>query len=114
MDTHPRFHVLDPRLPMRCVPPGWRREQVRDLFTAVYDGPAEPAQEHVRGVAAPASAAHDGITAHTTADLLAGVRLTEDRLESAPNQHGSQHGASEPALHRATRTEVTWGGFRPP
>jgi hypothetical protein len=29
-------------------------------------------------VAAPASAAHDGITAHTTADLLAGVRPAED------------------------------------
>jgi hypothetical protein len=29
-------------------------------------------------VVAPASAAHDGITAHTAADLLAGVRLAED------------------------------------
>jgi phenylacetic acid degradation operon negative regulatory protein len=44
MDTYRRFHVLDPRLPMRCMPPGWRREQVRDLFTAVYDGLAETAR----------------------------------------------------------------------
>jgi phenylacetic acid degradation operon negative regulatory protein len=77
MDTYRRFHVLDPRLPMRCMPPGWRREQVRDVFTAVYDGLAETAQEHVRAVAALSSAGVGGIGAHTTADLLAGVWLGE-------------------------------------
>ncbi|WP_218042011.1 PaaX family transcriptional regulator [Streptomyces abyssomicinicus] len=75
MDTYRRFHVLDPRLPMRCMPRGWRREQVRDVFTAVYDGLAETAQEHVRTVAALPSAADGGVGAHTTSDLLAGVWL---------------------------------------
>ncbi|WP_063795979.1 PaaX family transcriptional regulator [Peterkaempfera griseoplana] len=73
MDTYRRFRVLDPLLPMRCMPPGWRRHQVRDIFTAVYDGLAAAAQEHVRTVAAPPSAPHLGVGAHTTADLLAGV-----------------------------------------
>ncbi|MDH6224512.1 PaaX family transcriptional regulator C-terminal domain-containing protein [Streptomyces sp. MJP52] len=82
MDTYRRFHVLDPRLPMRCMPRGWRRARVRDVFTAVYDGLAATAQEHVRAVAASPSGAapstaHTGIGAHTTADLLAGVRLGE-------------------------------------
>jgi phenylacetic acid degradation operon negative regulatory protein len=75
MDTYRRFHVLDPRLPMRCMPSGWRREQVRDIFTAVYDGLAAKAQEHVRTVAALSSSADSGIGAHTTSDLLAGVWL---------------------------------------
>lgn len=75
MDTYRRFHVLDPRLPMRCMPQGWRRTQVRDVFTAVYDGLAATAQEHVRAVAASPSGARHGIGAHTTADLLAGVWL---------------------------------------
>jgi len=75
MDTYRRFHVLDPRLPMRHMPQGWRREEVREVFTAVYDGLAETAQEHVRTVAGLPPAGHGGITAHTTADLLAGVWL---------------------------------------
>ncbi|MET8578386.1 PaaX family transcriptional regulator C-terminal domain-containing protein [Streptomyces sp. NPDC005012] len=73
MDTYRRFHVLDPRLPMRCMPPGWRREQVRDLFTAVYDGLAETAQEHVRTAAGHPPGADGGIGAHTTSELLAGL-----------------------------------------
>jgi phenylacetic acid degradation operon negative regulatory protein len=75
MDTYRRFPVLDPRLPLRLLPPGWPRQPVRDVFAAVYDGLAEPAQEHVRAVVARyAGDAHPGIRAHTTADLLAGVR----------------------------------------
>jgi phenylacetic acid degradation operon negative regulatory protein len=83
MDTYRRFHVLDPRLPMRCMPPGWRREQVKDLFTAVYDGLAEIAQEHVRAVAALPSGTDDGIGAHTTSQLLAGVRLGDARTANS-------------------------------
>lgn len=77
MDTYRRFRVLDPQLPMRCMPSGWRRHQVRDIFTAVYDGLAVAAQEHVHTVAALPSAPDVGVGAHTTADLLAGVWLGE-------------------------------------
>lgn len=73
MDTYRRFRVVDPRLPMRRMPPGWQRLQVRDVFTTVYDGLAVAAQEHVRSVAASLSGARPGIGAHTTGDLLAGV-----------------------------------------
>ncbi|MGZ0233438.1 PaaX family transcriptional regulator [Streptomyces sp. CPS1] len=73
MDTYRRFHVLDPLLPMRCMPQGWRRVEVRTIFDAVYDGLAKTAQEHVRTVAASSSTGHDGIGAHTTGDMLAGV-----------------------------------------
>lgn len=73
MDTYRRFHVIDPQLPMRCMPPGWRRYQAWDVFTAVYDGLAVAAEEHVRGMVAPLSGAITGIGAHTTADLPAGV-----------------------------------------
>ncbi|MET7494024.1 PaaX family transcriptional regulator C-terminal domain-containing protein [Streptomyces sp900116325] len=73
MDTYRRFHVLDPRLPMRCMPQGWRRAQVpghlqRCLRRSRGDGPGacpnggrvvlDRARRHRRA---------------TTADLLAGV-----------------------------------------
>jgi phenylacetic acid degradation operon negative regulatory protein len=73
MDTYRLFRVLDPHLPLRCMPAGWLRPRVHELFTAVYDGLAVPAQEHVCAVAASASGSHAGIGAHTSAELLAGV-----------------------------------------
>jgi phenylacetic acid degradation operon negative regulatory protein len=75
MDTYRRLPILDPRLPLRLLPPGWPREPARDLFTAVYDGLAGPAQDHVRAVASRFTT--DPLTdvqAHAFADLLAGLQ----------------------------------------
>ncbi|MDY7086684.1 MAG: PaaX family transcriptional regulator C-terminal domain-containing protein [Actinomycetota bacterium] len=74
MDTYRRLPVLDPRLPLQLLPPGWPRKTARDLFVAVYDGLAGIAQEHVRAVAATsADGPADGIRAHTVAALAAGL-----------------------------------------
>ncbi|WP_089157769.1 PaaX family transcriptional regulator [Micromonospora sp. NBS 11-29] len=75
MDTYRRFPTLDPQLPLELLPAGWPRQAARDLFAAVYDGLAEPAERHVRAVVArhTGGAASD-VRAHTTADMLAGVR----------------------------------------
>ncbi|WBB76033.1 PaaX family transcriptional regulator [Micromonospora sp. WMMD1128] len=75
MDTYRRFPTLDPQLPLELLPAGWPRQAARDLFAAVYDGLAEPAERHVRDVVAGhAGGASPEVRAHTTADLLAGVR----------------------------------------
>ncbi|MER7456017.1 PaaX family transcriptional regulator C-terminal domain-containing protein [Micromonospora sp. NPDC126480] len=75
MDTFRRFPTLDPRLPLELLPPGWLREPARELFAAIYDGLAEPAEQHVRTLVARLTGGVDpGIRAHTTADLHAGVR----------------------------------------
>ncbi|MFI7426686.1 PaaX family transcriptional regulator C-terminal domain-containing protein [Micromonospora sp. NPDC049836] len=72
MDTYRRFPVLDPQLPIQLMPPGWPRARARELFVAVYDGLAAPAQQHVRAVVARFADAPDpGIRAHTTRDLSA-------------------------------------------
>ncbi|MET7468131.1 PaaX family transcriptional regulator C-terminal domain-containing protein [Micromonospora sp. NPDC005686] len=74
MDTYRRFPTLDPRLPLELLPAGWPRRAARDLFAAVYDGLAEPAETHVRAVVARfADPVPAGIRAHTTTDMLAGV-----------------------------------------
>jgi phenylacetic acid degradation operon negative regulatory protein len=74
MDTYRRLPILDPQLPTRLLPPGWLREPARDLFTAVYDGLAEAAQNHVRAVAdRHADGRISGIRAHTVADLMSGL-----------------------------------------
>lgn len=73
MDTYRRLAVLDPQLPARLLPPGWLREPARELFTAVYDGLAGAAENHVRAVAARHSGVENpGIRAHTVADLATG------------------------------------------
>ncbi|MFD0525623.1 PaaX family transcriptional regulator C-terminal domain-containing protein [Paractinoplanes durhamensis] len=69
MDTYRRLPILDPHLPIALLPPGWLREPARDLFTAVYDGLAVAAQEHVRAAAGRLA----GIRAHTVSDLAAGL-----------------------------------------
>ncbi|WP_033443548.1 PaaX family transcriptional regulator [Saccharothrix sp. NRRL B-16314] len=74
MDTYRRLPILDPGLPLRLLPPGWPRARARDLFTAVYDGLAGPAQDHVRTVARRFTA--DPLTdvqAHAVSDLLSGL-----------------------------------------
>ncbi|MEU4335390.1 PaaX family transcriptional regulator C-terminal domain-containing protein [Micromonospora lupini] len=82
MDTFRRFPTLDPRLPLDLLPAGWLRQPARELFEAVYDGLAEPAARHVRSVVARfADGTQPGIQAHTTADLLAGVREAEPAAE---------------------------------
>ena len=73
MDTYRRFPVLDPQLPIELMPAGWPRSRARELFVAVYDGLAEPAQEHVRAAVAQFADRPDpGIRAHNVAELAAG------------------------------------------
>ncbi|MEV4132967.1 PaaX family transcriptional regulator C-terminal domain-containing protein [Dactylosporangium sp. NPDC049742] len=74
MDTYRRFAVLDPRLPVALLPAGWPRAAALEVFTAVYDGLAGTAEEHVRAVAGRfADGPPPAVRAHTVADLLAGV-----------------------------------------
>jgi phenylacetic acid degradation operon negative regulatory protein len=74
MDTYRRFPILDPQLPIQLMPGNWPRTRAREAFVAVYDGLAEPAQEHVRAVVARyADPPHSGIRAHTTAQMAAGL-----------------------------------------
>ncbi|SCG33898.1 PaaX family transcriptional regulator [Micromonospora humi] len=76
MDTYRRFPTLDPQLPRELLPAGWPRQAARDLFAAVYDGLADTAERHVRAVVArhAGGAPPADVRAHTTADMLAGVR----------------------------------------
>jgi phenylacetic acid degradation operon negative regulatory protein len=70
MDTYRRFPTLDPRLPIQLMPDGWPRKDARAVFVAVYDGLADPAQEHVRAVADRYAAGRQPeIRAHTVAEL---------------------------------------------
>ncbi|GAB3001410.1 PaaX family transcriptional regulator [Saccharothrix stipae] len=74
MDTYRRFPALDPQLPLELLPPDWPRTHAREVFLAVYDGLAEPAQDHVRAVAAHFDdGPHPDIGAHTVAEMAAGV-----------------------------------------
>jgi phenylacetic acid degradation operon negative regulatory protein len=75
MDTYRRFPTIDPLLPVKLMPPGWPRAAAREAFAAVYDGLAEPAQEHVRAVVTTAGGRpHPGIQAHTVDEMHAGIR----------------------------------------
>lgn len=70
MDTYRRFPTLDPRLPIQLMPQGWPRIDARAVFVAIYDGLAEPAQEHVRAIADRyATGSRSGILTHTIAEL---------------------------------------------
>jgi phenylacetic acid degradation operon negative regulatory protein len=74
MDTYRRFPALDPRLPLELLPPDWPRVRAREVFLAVYDGLADPAQDHVRTVAAHVdNTPRPDIRAHTVAEMAAGV-----------------------------------------
>jgi phenylacetic acid degradation operon negative regulatory protein len=80
-------------LPTELVPPGWPRRRAREVFVAVYDGLARPAQEHVRAVAA-GGARQPGyeIEAHTVAEMRARVgRVSADDAEGrvTPGTGGS-------------------------
>jgi phenylacetic acid degradation operon negative regulatory protein len=71
MDTFRRFPILDPQLPIQLMPDNWPRVRAGQAFVAVYDGLAQPAEEHVRAVVARFGEPHPGIRAHTTAQMAA-------------------------------------------
>ncbi|MGP3982492.1 PaaX family transcriptional regulator [Streptomyces sp. KR80] len=74
MDAYRRFPVLDPLLPIDLLPPGWPRARAREVCVAVYDGLAQPAEEHVRAVVARfADGPQRDIRAHTIAGMSAGI-----------------------------------------
>lgn len=75
MDTYRHFFpTLDPLLPIELLPSDWPRARAREVCVAVYDGLAQPAQEHVRSVAAHfAEGPHSGVRAHTIAGMSAGI-----------------------------------------
>jgi phenylacetic acid degradation operon negative regulatory protein len=74
MDTYRRLPILDPHLPLELLPRDWLREPARELFTSVYDGLADVAEEHVRAVASRHTDGRvTGVRAHTVADLAAGL-----------------------------------------
>jgi|SRR4051794_33629210 phenylacetic acid degradation operon negative regulatory protein len=75
METYRRIPALDPQLPMELMPAGWPRAQARKIFTEVYDGLAEQAQEHVCGVVMRFGLQPDAdIRSHTVAEMAAGFR----------------------------------------
>lgn len=101
MDTYRRFPTLDPHLPLQLLPPGWLRQPAREVFAAVYDGLAQPAEEHVKAVVARyTNNTPHNIRAHTTTDMTTGIRhptpntttrspaptTTPDRRETAPSR----------------------------
>jgi phenylacetic acid degradation operon negative regulatory protein len=70
MDAYRQFPVVDPELPIELMPANWPRAQAREVFVAVYDGLAAPAQEHVRTLVARFSDAPCGeVRAHSTAEM---------------------------------------------
>ncbi|GAB2595772.1 hypothetical protein GCM10027168_30530 [Streptomyces capparidis] len=74
MHAYRHFPVLDPLLPIGLLPPDWPRSRAREVCVAVYDGLAQPAQEHVRSVVARfADGPCPDIRAHTIAGMSAGV-----------------------------------------
>jgi phenylacetic acid degradation operon negative regulatory protein len=70
MDAYRQFPLIDPELPIELMPATWPRAQAREVFVAVYDGLAAPAQEHVHTLVArfSDSTCHE-IRAHSTAEL---------------------------------------------
>lgn len=72
MDAYRLIPSLDPQLPVELMPAGWPRARARELFVEIYDGLAEPAQDHVRAVVnrfVPQAGAD--LRAHTVAQMAA-------------------------------------------
>ena len=62
------------RLPIDLLPSGWPRARAREVCVAVYDGLAQPAQDHVRAVVARYDEEpRPDIQAHTIAAMSAGI-----------------------------------------
>jgi phenylacetic acid degradation operon negative regulatory protein len=93
MDTYRRFPTIDPMLPTELLAPGWPRRRAREVFVAVYDGLARPAQEHVRAVAT-GGARQPGheIEAHTVAEMR--TRLGRIPVDDAKDRVASPTGGS--------------------
>ncbi|WP_430781511.1 PaaX family transcriptional regulator [Actinoplanes sp. G11-F43] len=71
IDAYRQFSTIDPRLPDKLLPSGWLRRPAREVFAALYDGLAGPAERHVRAVAAAHSTdSAPEIRANTVAGLL--------------------------------------------
>jgi phenylacetic acid degradation operon negative regulatory protein len=78
MDMYRRFPVLDPMLPIELMPPGWPRARAREVFVAVYDGLAKPAQQYVQDlVLRVAGEPYPDLRAHTVAEMTAGMSPEE-------------------------------------
>lgn len=85
MDTYRRFPTLDPWLPVELMPNGRPRQDAREVFLAVYDGLAEPAQEHVRTVVARhAAGSEPDVRAHTMAEFTPAA-LPPGRDDACPS-----------------------------
>lgn len=91
MNTYRRLPIIDPELPIELLPPGWLRDRAGDLFGAVYDGLARPAEDHVKAVASRFTEGPlPGVRAHLVTDLLAGLPqdftsfLLSDRVREGP------------------------------
>ncbi len=78
MDTYRRFPVLDPLLPIDLLPPDWPRTHAQKVCATVYDGLAEPAQEHIRTVVARfTDKPQPDIKAHTIAEMAGRISRTQ-------------------------------------
>ena len=77
-DDYRRFVVLDPRLPLRLMPPGWPRQRARDTFAALYGGLAMPALRHVQEVVAQFTDEPPDLLVHSLEDLAEGALLDQD------------------------------------
>ncbi|WP_433305125.1 PaaX family transcriptional regulator [Actinoplanes sp. CA-030573] len=70
MDAYRQFPVIDPELPIELMPADWPRARAREVFVAVYDGLAAPAQEHVRTLVTRfGDSPGREIRAHSTAEM---------------------------------------------
>lgn len=70
MDAYRQFPIVDPELPIELMPANWPRAQAREVFVAVYDGLAAPAEEHVRTLVTRFSDSPcREIRAHSTAEM---------------------------------------------
>jgi phenylacetic acid degradation operon negative regulatory protein len=70
MDAYRQFPIVDPELPIELMPANWPRARAREVFVAVYDGLAVPAEEHVRTLVTRFSDSPcREIRAHSTAEM---------------------------------------------
>lgn len=79
MDIYRRFPSLDPTLPAELMPPDWPRDRAREVFLAVYDGLARPAEQYVRTVVeSMGGEAGPDVRAHTVAEMADGILGPQD------------------------------------
>lgn len=79
MDIYRRFPSLDPTLPAELMPSDWPRDRAREIFLAVYDGLARPAEQYVRTVVeSMGGEAGPDVRAHTVAEMADGILGPQD------------------------------------